>query len=174
MAQQRPTLLNSCARAATAAEARFRIDAPIAPARAARVIALDDGAVTIARRLAQQPWANARFLTCGTTDGELRDLDGRQVRLSDELAGVDVAVLLATARSASPSATGSASPPASGDASASVGAACTVRGIMTAGLVLGGGPEAMTAVRFLRPHARVLMVSSDEDDVADILTALRA
>ena len=40
-AQTRPTLLGSCARAATAAEARFRIDRPIG-GRSAVIVALDD------------------------------------------------------------------------------------------------------------------------------------
>lgn len=43
------------ARAASAAEARHRIDVPIAPARAARVVALDDRAARVAARLAAHP-----------------------------------------------------------------------------------------------------------------------
>ena len=43
------SLLSSCARAATAAEARFRIDRPIAPSRAGRVVALDEPAAEVAR-----------------------------------------------------------------------------------------------------------------------------
>ena len=59
----RPVLLSSCAKATTAAEARFRIDVPIEGRRGARVVALDDDAATIARRLARQQWNGARFFT---------------------------------------------------------------------------------------------------------------
>ena len=45
----RPVLLNSCARAATAEEARFRIDRPIGGRRAV-VVALDDEAADIVDR----------------------------------------------------------------------------------------------------------------------------
>ncbi len=44
---------------------------------------------------------------------------------------------------------------------------------MTAGLVLGDGFEAEDAVAALRPHARVLLLSADESDVFELLTALR-
>jgi hypothetical protein len=55
-----------------------------------------------------------------------------------------------------------------------IGAACTVRAIMTAGLVIGEQTQIATAVAALRPHARVLMVTGDERDIVDLLTALRA
>jgi hypothetical protein len=45
---------------------------------------------------------------------------------------------------------------------------------MTAGLVIGERELIAATVAALRPHARVLMVSGDERDVVDLLTALRA
>jgi len=60
----RPILLNSCAKAATAAETRFRIDVPIAGQRAARIVALDERAAVVVRRVAEQHWSGARFFTC--------------------------------------------------------------------------------------------------------------
>jgi hypothetical protein len=45
---------------------------------------------------------------------------------------------------------------------------------MTAGLILGGAAEVAAAVSALRPYARNLMVTEDEDDIAEVLTALRA
>ena len=50
--QRQPTLLNSCARAATAAEARYRISYPEFARRSSRVIALDDQAAAIVGRIA--------------------------------------------------------------------------------------------------------------------------
>lgn len=173
----RPILLNSCAMAATAAEARFRIDAPIAPSWATRVMALDPAAAVVVRPVAEQHWASARFFTCdgpaspagGEVAGDvadvvLRRMDGSLARLGEELDGADVAVMVATAD-------------ASATAAATIGDACTLRGIMTAAVILGDGygtGGAGGAVSALRPHARVLMVTSDEHDVVEVLTALRA
>ncbi|MEO3856401.1 hypothetical protein [Acrocarpospora sp. B8E8] len=165
-----PILLNSCARAATAAEARFRINVPIAPARATRVVALDEAAAAVIRRAAEGRWNNARFFTqaapAPAADGDvadvvLRSVDGTESWLSDELVGVDAAVMVATANDGAAVA-------------AAIGDACTLGGIMTAGLVLTGGRDTRLAVAALRPHARVLLVSEDENDVTEVLTALRA
>ena len=164
---------SSCARAASAAESRYRIDRPIRPARAARIIALDRAAAEVARRAAQVEWASARFLVCegvavggGVALGDflLRGIDGEPAVLDDVLRGADVVVMLAT-----------------GDDGAgcayAIGKACWERGIMTAGLVLGDGSEAeeaAEAVAALRPHARVLLPTADESDLTELLSALRA
>ena len=168
----RPTLLNSCAKAATAAEARFRINAPPFTRRATRVVALDEAASTIMRGVAGGPWNGARFFSYdaggsgGQANGQVGDLvlrsaDGSATRLSDELSGADVMVMIATADDGA-------------GAASAIGDACTRRGIMTAGLILGDGLDVRAAVTALRPHARVLMASKDEHDVSDMLTALRA
>ena len=164
-----PILLNSCARAATAAEARYRLDYPITPSRATRVVALDEGAEPTLREVAAQPWANARFFVARlpSTDGEwspadgLCTLDGRPIPLAELLDGASGVVMLATADAAAAAAT-------------TIGAACTVRGIMSVGLILGQRREMHAAVSAMRPHARVLMVTEDQHDVAEVLTALRA
>lgn len=172
MEPTRPVLLSSCARAATAAEARFRIDAPEPGPRSSRVIALDEGATAVVRRVATQSWGAAHFLTYETgtpviqgngdvPDVLLRAPDGSQVRLAEELADADLILLVATADDGA-------------EAAAAIGEACTRSGIMTAGVVLGEGHEVAAAVNALRPHARVLLVSRDEDDVPAVLTALRA
>ena len=144
----RPILANSCALAATAEEARFRIDAPIG-GRAALVIALDDEAERVVDRVAERPWNGARFVR-STDEG-----------LEGEIAGSDVAIMIATAG-------------ADADAAAEIARSCAERGIMTAGLVLGEAAEVAAAVSALRPYARNLMVTGDEDDIAAVLTALRA
>jgi hypothetical protein len=161
----RPTLLNSCAKAATAAEARFRINAPDPAPQATRIVALDPGAAAVVRRAAQQHWRSAHFLTYEgdgePTDLVLRAADGSQVRLSTELADADMWMMIATADDGA-------------RAASMIGEACSRRGIMTTGLVFGEGSEVAAAVSALRPHARVLLVSSDEDDVPEVLAALRA
>lgn len=166
-------LLSSCARAASAAETRFRINAPIAPARAALVVALDEEAVGVARRAAEREWASARFFVCnsappGEPDGNgsrhgvlLLGLDGSPAVLSEELTDADVVVMIATED-------------AGAACAYAIGKACWERAIMTAGIVLGEAYEAEAAVAALRPHARVLLPSADEDDLTELLTALRA
>ena len=161
--------LSSCARAATAGEARYRIDRPIAPSRAGRVVALDAGAAEILRRTAQHEWANARFYVCepvptGTEGVLLRGIDGGPATLADELASASVVVMIATSD-------------VGAECAYALGKACWERGVQTAGLVLGDGTHAGTAasaaVAALRPHARVLLPSADEADVVDLLSALR-
>lgn len=168
-----PTLLNSCAKATTAAEARFRIDAPIAPSRATRVIALDEEATAVVRRVSDDAWASARFFTCdnrlhaSTGNGASADglpllaMDGSAAVLGEQLAGADVAVMVATTDD------GAA-------AASAIGASCTLRGIMTAGLVLSDGMGVAAALSALRPHARVLLVPAAEEDLSELLRALRA
>ena len=56
----RPILANSCALAATAEEARFRIDRPIG-SRAALILALDRDAGEVVDRVAERPWGAARW-----------------------------------------------------------------------------------------------------------------
>jgi hypothetical protein len=165
----RPTLLNSCSWAATAAEARFRINAARPAARSTRVVALDAGAVPIVARLAAESWGGARFFNYraangASEQGELADLvlsvvGGGDTRLSEQLVDADVMMMVATADD------GAA-------AASAIGNACTLRGIMTAGLILGTSSNA--AVTALRPHARVLLVSNDQFDLAEVLAAIGA
>jgi hypothetical protein len=144
---------------------------PIAPARAARVIALGARAAAVARRVAGGPWANASFYTCEVTRGAggsdepadevlLYGPDGSAAALGDVLKSTDVVVVIATDDSGRASA-------------AAIGRACSADAITTAGVVLGDGFEAEEAVAALRPHARVLLLSADESDVFELLTALR-
>jgi hypothetical protein len=167
-----PTLLNSCAWAATAAEARYRINAKPQLARQSRIVALDSGASAVIRPLVAMPWRGARFLTyeperadaVSATRDEFADivltrLDGSHVRLSDEMTGVDFVMMVATANGGV-------------IAASTIGNACTLRGIMTAGVVLGTGRAVDAAVTALRPHARVLLVSNDVQDVAEIMSAV--
>jgi hypothetical protein len=144
-----PILASSCARAATAAEARYRIDRPIA-GRSARIVALDAAAAEVVLRVAELPWGASRFFADPGAFDAAAGLDD-----------ADVAIMIGTRE-------------ADGGRAAAIARVCAERGIMTAGLVLGGRLEVGEAVAALRPYARVLMVTEDEDDVAAVLTALRA
>jgi hypothetical protein len=142
----RPILASSCAQAATAEEARFRIDRPIG-ARSAIVVALDDEAADVVDRVAERPWRGARFLHAGEGPVDLTD--------------VDLVLMIATAD-------------ADSNVAADLARACFDCGIMTAGLILGERDDVAAALSALRPYARNLMVTADEDDVGEVLTALRA
>lgn len=175
MESVRPTLLSSCARAATAAEARFRVNYPNSKPRTSRIFALDAGAAEAMYAVTEAPWNGAHFLTvggtglidpdtCGIDDLPLSAPDGHAVRLSDEITGADVVVLLASS-------------------GRNVGAAEVIareaygRKIMLAGLALAQGRkshEVDQVVNALRPFATVLVVAQDNDFIASMLTALRA
>ena len=102
-----PTLLSSCAKATTAAEARFRVDYPNSKARASRIIALDEDAADLMHRVEDDSWGAAHFLSFHSRhpapgiealsiDATLTTPDGNQTRLSSELAGADVVVMIAS------------------------------------------------------------------------------
>ena len=152
---------------------RYRIDRPIRGRQGARIIALD------ARRRrdrrtdsAPAPGADARFFALAEPVGDvgdggsesvaLRGTDGEVSSLLAELEDADVVIMVATTEADAAAAT-------------IIGAACTVRGIMTAGPGHRRAHDwSVPRWRRLRPHARVLLVTGDEHDVVDLLTALRA
>lgn len=172
----RPTLLSSCARAATAAEARFRVPYPNARGRASRIFALDGGAAEAMYRIAEEPWQGAHFLAVapGAEDIDpeatvadavpLTKPDGTPAKLAGELEGADVAVLLAaTGRNAG--------------AAEVIAREAWKRHTMIAALALAGGREGKAVDRIvnaLRPLATVLVVARDDDFIPAMLTALRA
>jgi hypothetical protein len=168
--QRQPTLLNSSARAATAAEARYRISYPFAR-RNSRVIALDEQSAVIVRRIAAQRWGGGHFLTfeaavpangsgLEVADARLRRADGTEVLLSEELSDADAVVMVGGVH-------------ASGEAASVIGDACAARSIMSAGLVIPGAGSADEVVSALRPNAMVLVILQDGDDIPEILSALR-
>lgn len=163
------------ARAASAAEARFRINAPNSRPRAIKVIALDRASEGVVMRLAQSPWANTSFLTTLPSEpprgerfsmtGWLGDLAGHTKSLIDEIDGADLVVMIATAGE-------------NAEAASIIGEACSLKRVMTTALVLGGpaiSDETLSqSLAQLRPWALMLVVSSAEEYIADMLVALRA
>lgn len=170
-----PTLLASCARAATSAEARYRVQYPNSRTRASRIFALDAGAAEAMYGITEEPWNGAHFMTLANTspvDPESTDAadlplahpDGSAASLLAELEGADVVVLLATR----------------GD---NEGAAEVIareafhRKIMCAGLALASGKSESSVdkvVNSMRRFATVLVVARDNDYIPAMLTAIRA
>ena len=130
-------------------EARFRIDRPIG-GRSARIIALDRRRPEIVLRVAELPWGASRFFA-----------DASALRPAAELEDADVAIMIGTADA---------------DARRRREDRAGVRGARDH----DGRHDPRRAARggrrdsALRPYARNLMVTEDEDDVAAVLTALRA
>jgi hypothetical protein len=168
-----PTMLHGCARAASAEEARFRIQAPNSRSRSSRIFALDPAAAEAMYGVTEAPWDDAHFLTVGqgpvTPESAAADLplghpNGAPASLAAELEGADVVVLLAT--------------DGSGEGAAEVIAReCFERRIMCAGLALGQGrsdSDVSAVVNAMRRFARVLVVAQDDDFIPAMLTALRA
>jgi hypothetical protein len=169
------------ARMSSAAEAKFRIDRPNSQPRAVKVIALDTASEAVVKQLAAAPWQRASFLTASAFSGAprrgepfsepfslggwLNDLAGRTKDLVDEVNGADLVVMVATAGE-------------SAAAAAIIGEACSVKHVMTTALILGGAnasDEALSKMLAqLRPHAMMLVISSADEYINDMLTALRA
>ena len=169
------------ARMSSAAEAKFRIDRPNSQPRAVKVIALDSQSERIVKELAQAPWQRASFLTASAFSGAprrgepfsepfslggwLNDLAGRTKDLVDEVNSADLVVMVATAGE-------------NVAAAAIIGEACSVKHVMTTALILGGASSSDETISKmlaqLRPHVMMLVISSADEYIKDMLTALRA
>lgn len=155
------SLISSCARAATAEEAAYRIDYPLAFARSTRVVAFDEGAERVVRAVAALPWGQAQFYTATDSTTDLVTLAGEHRLIEAEVEHSDSVIMVATDG-------------INADAVAAVGAACRQRSIMTAGLLIGDGALSGQTLMGIRPHARILLVPADQDDLVELLTAIRA
>jgi hypothetical protein len=169
-------MLSESARMSTAAEARFRIDAPNSKPRHVKVIALDSTSEALVKRLADRRWNSASFFTASafasappgrgfSMQGWLSDLAGRTKDLIDEVNGADLVVMVATAGENS-------------QAAALVGEACSLKRVNTTGLILGGASATdemlSKTLSQLRPWSLMLVIANGEDYIEDMLIALRA
>ena len=160
----------------SAAEARFRIDAPNSRPRHVKVIALDAASEAVIKHLAERRWNNASFFTaCAFASappgrgfsmrGWLSDLAGRTKDLIDEVNSADLVVMVATAGENAKAAT-------------LIGEACSVKRINTTGFILGGAQATdqmlSKTLSDLRPWSLMLVIATREDYIEDMLTALRA
>ena len=163
------------ARMSSAAEVRFRIDAPNSKPRAVKVIALDHPSERVVKEMSQRTWNGATFFTASafgsapkageSFSGWLSDIAGRTKNLIEEVDSADLVVMIAAAGE-------------SAQAASIIGEACSVKRVMTTALVLSGpavSDDALSkTLSHLRPWALMLVIASAEDYIADMLTALRA
>jgi hypothetical protein len=152
---------SSCAEATTAKEAAYRIDYTLAAARNTRVVALDPAAEEVVRAAARLEWEQARFYLTSDPGDRLVTMQGEAVALTDEIAESNTLIMVSVSG-------------ANSAAMAHLGEACYRRGIMTAGLAMTPEHLDSDALHHLRPHARVLIVPAEPDDLVELLWATRA
>ena len=163
------------ARMSSATEARFRINAPNSRPRAVKVIALDPLSERVVKKLAQAQWNGATFFIASAFGGApragesfagwLSDLAGRTKNLVEEIDSADLVVMVAAAGETA-------------QAASIIGEACSLKRVMTTGLILGGADKSDEALSKtlsqLRPWALMLVIANAEEYVEDMLRALRA
>ena len=164
-------MLSECARAATAEEARFRVDYPNSAPRRIKIIALDGRAERVVRGLAQKNWNSATFMTTAAegTSRSVRDwlsnLAGEAMNLLDQIGAADLVVTVSTAGEKADDAT-------------VIADACGIHNVMMTSLLINRAsvPEPLLSetMRPLRAHASMLVVAKGEEYVEAMLTALRA
>ena len=146
------------ARMNSAAEARFRVDAPNSRPRAVKVIALDARSEPVVDDLARRRWNGAAFFTAA-------DLVSDAKRLREAIDAADLVVMVATAGGHPPGV-------------ALIGEACSRRRVTTTGLIVCDeetSDEALSeTLGRLRPWMLMLVVANSRDYIEDMLLALRA
>ncbi len=170
-------MLSESARMNSAAEARFRIQESRLYFPTVKVIALDAPSERVVRRVAMESWEHTTFLTAAVLSdsspvniespllGWLSDLAGRPRNLTDEVNAADLVVMVAT-------------PGGRAHAASIIGEACSLRRVMTTGLVVGGtsAPEAALSKTLLqlRPWSLMVVIADPDDYIDNMLVALRA
>ena len=154
------------ARMTSAAEARFRVQAPNSLPRAVAVVALDETAAGEVRRLADAGWRHASFFAVDpASDSRVRDLAGAPTEIDDLVRGSDLVVLVA-------------SPGGRAHAATAIGEACSLRRVMTTGFIVGARSaserELSKTLAQIRPWSLMVVVSQSDDYIDDMLIALRA
>jgi hypothetical protein len=165
-----PTVVSECARVTTAEEARFRVDYPNSAAGQIKIIALDQPAERVVRRLAKARWNSASFITAvrdGTSPGAnwLSDLAGEALNLLDQMSAADHVVTVSTAG-------------ASAEGAAVIAEVCNAHRIPLTALVIDPAnvpePQLLRTMAPLRANASMLVVARGEEYAEAMLTALRA
>jgi hypothetical protein len=167
-------MLSESARMSSAAEARFRVQAPNSTPRAIKVIAMDGPSDDVVKGLAERHWHHAMFFTAsamshGTSGGArsawLTDLAGGTADLLDEVGRADLVIMVA-------------SPGGRADRASLIGEACSLRRVMTTALVVSAGSasdeDLAKTLAQLRPWSLMVVIANANDYIEDMLTALRA
>lgn len=168
-------MLTESARMSSAAETRFRVQAPNSLPRAIKVIAMDAPSDDVVKRLAERQWHHAMFFTAppvsaGSPDERARSawltgLDGRTADLIAEVGRADLVVMVA-------------SPGGHADSASLIGQACSHWRVMTTALVVSAASasdeDLAKTLAQLRPWSLMVVIANANDYIEDMLTALRA
>jgi hypothetical protein len=172
-------MLSESARMRSAAEARFRVQAPNSTPRAIRVIALNAGGEAVVRRLAGSGWKHATFFTAASAgvpggrgdvslasaDDALHDLAGEIRSVTTEVDNADLVVLVA-------------GPGGHAQAASLIGQACSLRRVMTTAFIVGVASASEQALSKtlaqVRPWSLMVVIADSDDYIDDMMTALRA
>jgi hypothetical protein len=172
-------MITESARMSSAAEARFRVQAPNSTPRAIKVIGLDEVSETEVRRLAAAGWRHATFFAVASCsepgspgdpspaapDGALRDLAGHIRSVRDEVDTADLVILIA-------------GPGGHAQAASIIGQACSLRRVMTTGFIVGVASASENGLSKtlaqLRPWSLMVVIANSDDYIDDMMTALRA
>jgi len=156
--------LSESARMSSAAEARFRLQAPNSRPRAITVIGLDASGAEAVRRLAAGGWSHATFFTVASP-GQLKRLDGLTVGVDEQVRAADLVVMVTSAEGRS-------------QAAAEIGSVCSDRRVNTTTLIVGAidAPDDRLSrtLAQVRPWSLMLVLAADEQYITDMMTALRA
>ena len=163
----------------SAAEARFRVQAPNSAPRAIKVMALDAAGEAVIRRLAGAGWKHTTFFTAASrsepegrgdlsaasADDAIIDLAGHIKSVADEVDNADLVVLVA-------------GPGGHAQAASIIGQACSLRRVMTTGFIVGVTAASENALSKtlaqLRPWSLMVVIANSDDYIDDMMTALRA
>ena len=166
-------------RMSSAAETRFRVQAPNSMPRAIKVMALDAVGDAVVRRLAGTGWKHATFFTVAsrgdaggrgdlssaTADDALVDLAGHIRSVTGEVDNADLVVLVA-------------GPGGHAQAASRIGQACSLRRVMTTAFLVGVAAASEKALSMtlaqVRPWSLMVVIAESDDYIDDMLTALRA
>ena len=148
-------MLSESARMSSAAEARFRVQAPNSKQRTVKIVALDAPGEDTVRRLAAASWNQASFHSAASFVRNLQE----------EVAAADLVVMVA-------------SPGGRAEVAAQIGEACSARGVPTTALIAGAATssdeELSRTLAQLRPWSLMVVIANADDYIHDMLTALRA
>lgn len=150
----------------SAAEARFRVQAPNSKPRAIKVVALDVPSEAVVKRLADASWNQAAFFSASAAaDGRLRDLHGGFHSLVAEVDVADLVVMIAT-------------PGGDAHAASIIGQACSLRRVPTTALIADAQSSSDQALAKtlaqIRPWSLMVVIADENEYIEDMLTALRA
>jgi hypothetical protein len=170
-------MLSESARMTTAKEAAYRVQYPNSKPRVVKVVALDEPSIAVVRELAEQDWKNATFFTSIAAEWDpnrpwgtpihasLVDLQGKRRDLVEEIGAANLVVMISSAGE-------------SAEAASLIAEVCSLKRVMITGLLLtthgNTDEEVARTLATLRPYAPMLVLSSEEEYVAAMLTALRA